>query len=119
MMGTILIIEDDEDIRANLAAILLLKGFAVIESANGKEALQRMRAEVPPSVILLDLRMPIMNGWEFLAALGEDAQLAKIPVIICSGDGSIDPRTIARNAIAYLRKPFELSELLDLVAPFR
>lgn len=118
-MGGILIIEDDEDIREDLTAILTVKGFSVAASSNGKEALSRLRKETPPSVILLDLRMPIMNGWEFLAEQHEDPELARIPVIICSGDANVDPATIADNAVGYLRKPFELSHLFSLVAPYR
>jgi len=111
----ILIVEDDEDIRDNLSAILVRKGWQVSLSANGVEALEQLRAHEPPRVILLDMRMPVMNGWEFLAAAKEE--LAGIPVIICSGDGNVDPQALA--AAGFLRKPFELSHLFSLIQPYR
>jgi CheY-like chemotaxis protein len=116
----ILIVEDDEDIRSDLIAILSVKGYSVAGSANGQEALAHLRAPstsvAPPAVILLDLRMPVMNGWEFLAAQKEDPALSAIPVIICSGDGNVDPKSM--SAAGFLRKPFELSHLFSLLKQY-
>jgi CheY-like chemotaxis protein len=110
-----LIVEDDEDIRVNLSDILKRRGWEVSTSANGVEALAELRAHRHPSVILLDMRMPVMNGWEFLAAAKEE--LTGIPVIICSGDGNVDPEALA--AAGCLRKPFELSSLFSMLQPYR
>ncbi len=117
MVGGVLVVEDDEDIRTDLTAILRVKGFVVEEAANGKEALARLRAGERPCLIVLDLMMPVMNGWELRAAMRADAELARLPVVVVSGKGRIPPdeeRTLAPAAV--LVKPFELSELLDLVA---
>jgi CheY-like chemotaxis protein len=120
MGGGILIVEDDEDIRHDLAAILRVKGYGVEALPNGREALELLtRATATlPSLILLDLMMPVMNGWEFLAAQRERSELAGIPVIILSGDGNIDVRALSENAVGFLLKPFELSQLLTLVAKY-
>lgn len=116
MAGGVLIVEDDEDIRSDLGAILRVKGFAVDEAANGKEALARMRAaESPPCVVLLDLMMPVMNGWELRAAMQADTRLAAVPVVVMTGAGR-EHAPIAADAV--LLKPFELARLLDLVARF-
>jgi CheY-like chemotaxis protein len=119
MAGGVLVVEDDEDIRADLTAILRVKGFAVDEAANGKEALARLRDGERPCLMVLDLMMPVMNGWELRAAMLADGDLAKVPVVVVSGKGRIPPdeeRTLAPAAV--LVKPFELSELLDVVARF-
>ena len=119
MAGGVLVVEDDEDIRADLTAILRVKGFAVDEAANGKEALARLRDGERPCLMVLDLMMPVMNGWELRAAMLTDGDLAKVPVVVVSGKGRIPPdeeRTLAPAAV--LVKPFELSELLDVVARF-
>jgi CheY-like chemotaxis protein len=116
-MSGVLIVEDDEDIRSDLSAILKVKGWDVCASSNGAEALEHLRANGRPSVILLDMRMPVMNGWEFLAVQKEDPALAEIPVIICSGDGNVDPDAV--RAAGFLRKPFELSHLFSLLQPYR
>jgi CheY-like chemotaxis protein len=119
MAGGVLVVEDDEDIRADLTAILRVKGFAVDEAANGKEALARLRDGERPCLMVLDLMMPVMNGWELRAAMLADGDLAKVPVVVVSGKGRMPPdeeRTLAPAAV--LVKPFELSELLDVVARF-
>jgi CheY-like chemotaxis protein len=117
MAGGVLIVEDDEDIRADLAAILGLKGWPVEQAANGLEALEHMRRELP-CVVLLDLMMPEMNGWELRAAMKNDVRLRDVPVVVVSGAGRLDESTAALDAAAVLPKPFELAQLLELVARF-
>ncbi len=117
--GGVLVVEDDEDIRTDLTAILRVKGFTVGEAANGKEALARLRAGERPCLMVLDLMMPVMNGWELRAVMRADDALAGIPVVVVSGKGRIPPdeeKTLAPAAV--LVKPFELSELLELVARY-
>ena len=119
MAGGVLVVEDDEDIRADLTAILRVKGFSVDEAANGKDALAQLRNGATPCVIVLDLMMPVMNGWELRAVMLADPALAAIPVVVVSGKGRIAPeeeRTLAPAAV--LVKPFELTELLDVVGRF-
>src|SRR3954463_8703954 len=84
-MGRIvLIVEDDEDIRTTTADILLDEGYSVRLAANGKEALGWLRAGLRPCVILLDLMMPVMSGYEFLKTLRAEAELSRIPVVVVS-----------------------------------
>jgi CheY-like chemotaxis protein len=115
----VLIVEDDEDIRADLTAILRVKGFSVTEAANGKEALARLQGGERPCLIVLDLMMPVMNGWELRAVMIADAALAAIPVVVVSGKGRItsdEEQTLAPAAV--LVKPFELSDLLEVVGRY-
>jgi CheY-like chemotaxis protein len=119
MAGGVLIVEDDEDIRADLSAILRVKGFSVDEAANGRDALARLRAGDPPCVMVLDLMMPVMNGWELRAAMRDDPALRGVPVIVVSGAGRIaDADVVVLDPAAVLVKPFELSQLLELVARY-
>jgi DNA-binding response OmpR family regulator len=117
MAGGVLIVEDDEDIRADLAAILDLKGWAVEQAANGLEALERMRVELP-CLVLLDLMMPEMNGWELRAAMKAELRLREVPVVVVSGAGRLDEVVATLDVAAVLPKPFELQQLLELVARF-
>jgi DNA-binding response OmpR family regulator len=117
MAGGVLIVEDDEDIRADLAAILRVKGFRVAQAANGVEALERMRAELP-CVVLLDLMMPEMNGWELRAVMRADARLSTVPVVVVSGAGRLDEAAATLDAAAVLPKPFELAHLFELVGRY-
>jgi CheY-like chemotaxis protein len=114
MAGGVLIVEDDEDIRADLAAILRLKGYQVEQASNGHEALVCMRRALP-SVVLLDLMMPEMNGWELRAVMREDQRLRDVPVVVVSGAGKLEEAAVTVEAAAVLAKPFELAHLFELV----
>ncbi len=117
--GGVMIVEDDEDIRADLCAILRVKGFTVEDAANGRDALARLRAGTRPCVIVLDLMMPVMNGWELRQAMRAEPALAGIPVIVVSGAGRIpDDEAATLAPAAVLVKPFELAELIEVVSRY-
>jgi CheY-like chemotaxis protein len=119
MACAVLIVEDDEDIRSDLTALLRIKGYVVEEAADGSEALARLRGGAAPCLIVLDLMMPVMNGWELRNVMRADPELRKIPVAVVSGAGRIsDEDAKALEPAAVLVKPFELSQLLELVARF-
>lgn len=114
-----MIVEDDEDIRADLTAILRVKGFSVEEASNGRDALTRLRSGSRPCLMVLDLMMPVMNGWELRAAMRDDAALREIPVVVVSGAGRVgDDEVRALAPAAVLVKPFELSQLLEVVSRY-
>jgi DNA-binding response OmpR family regulator len=117
MAGGVLIVEDDEDIRADLVAVLRLKGFEVAQAANGVEALARMSGQLP-CVVLLDLMMPEMNGWELRAAMKTDPRLRAVPVVVVSGAGRLDDSVATLEVAAMLPKPFELQKLFELVGRY-
>jgi len=102
----ILLVEDDRSIRVALQAILEDEGYAVTAADNGRQALERLRSSAAPDLIVLDLRMPVMDGWEFRAAQKDDPKLARIPVLAISADGSA--KAAAIDAQAYLRKPLNM-----------
>ena len=114
----IAVIDDDFDIRSMLTLVLEMDGYEVVAAANGQEALERLRSGPPTALILLDLMMPVMNGWQFRAAQKEDAGLASIPVVVLSGDGNVAEKTASIGAAGYLRKPIDLEALLETVKSY-
>jgi CheY-like chemotaxis protein len=108
----ILIIEDDADVRAALSEVLLCEGYDIAEAQDGAEGLRAAR-DRRPDLILLDLMMPTMNGWDFRAAQLADPALAPIPVVVVSA--TLPDQIHAIGAVAHLHKPFDLLDLLAVV----
>ncbi|MBS1962375.1 MAG: response regulator [Bdellovibrionales bacterium] len=114
---TILLVDDDYDIRTVLCEVLESEGFAVAVAVNGREALNYLEANPVPQLILLDLMMPVMNGFEFREAQTTNPKWADIPVIIMSADGaqqSKEKQERLRGAV-FVKKPPDLSDFLDTV----
>ena len=109
-----MVVEDDELLRDAMGPLLEDEGYDVSFSENGREALRYLHSEVAPDLIVLDLRMPVMNGWEFRAIQKDDPKLGLIPVVAISADGSAQAAAI--SADAYLRKPVEPKDFLATVA---
>jgi len=109
----ILIVEDDADLREMMAQLLTLEGYRASTVANGREALEYLSGGDKPDVILLDLMMPVMDGWEFRRQQQADAQLSNVPVIVLS---ALDQnRASDVNAAAFLKKPLDFDRLMSLV----
>ena len=99
-----------------LGRFLELEGFQVELAANGRQALDRLTAGMHPCVILLDLMMPVMDGWQFRREQVRDRELADIPVIVVSAAGR--ERIAEIDANAYLTKPVDLEQLLERVSQY-
>jgi CheY-like chemotaxis protein len=110
---TILVVDDDEDIRDSLRDAFEDAGYQVRCAANGLEGLKALQQFERPSVIVLDIIMPVMRGDEFYDALQADPQLADIPVILSTSDPSHAPK-----GVPLLRKPIHLQAMLDAVGRF-
>ena len=108
-------VEDDFAIRETLRELLEEEGYRVTQASNGAEALARLRESKTPKLILLDLMMPVMDGWEFRHAIEGDPRLADIPVIVISADHGLEQKIDAMHVEGYLAKPFELERLLETV----
>jgi len=109
----VLIVEDDEDLRDMMAQMLSIEGFSAASVANGQEALTYLRGGGEASVILLDLRMPVMDGWAFRREQRADAGLAGIPIVILSGVEA--DRVHELDAAASFNKPVSFPEVVDVV----
>jgi CheY-like chemotaxis protein len=113
---SILIVEDDLDVREALTQVLEFEGYSVVGATNGREALDRLRAGALPSLILLDLMMPVMDGLQFRAAQMRDPSLAHIPVVVISADGKVDQKVASLGVAGYMKKPLDVDSLLALIA---
>jgi CheY-like chemotaxis protein len=109
-----MIVEDDPDTREMLERFLELEGFEVRTAANGQLALDALSADSALSVILLDLMMPVMNGWQFREAQVSDPKIAGIPVVVVTAAGAKDDIP-AIQADAWLSKPVDLDRLLATI----
>jgi CheY-like chemotaxis protein len=109
---TILVVEDDQDVRDAMVQVLESEGYGAAAAADGEEALTQLQGGLNPCLILLDLMMPRMDGWEFME---EQRRLeSQIPIIVVSAYGSAEQLRSA-GVIAYLRKPVDIDALLALV----
>ncbi len=114
-MEEILIVEDDADIREDLAALLKEEGYSVATATNGLEALERLRSDPLPCVILLDLMMPVMSGWDFRAKQLADPTLASVPVVLLSAATDLRRHAEQLKVADYLAKPIQLDRLFKTV----
>ncbi len=105
----VLVVDDESDIRQAVAEVLSFEGYQVMVAGDGAEALAKARA-YRPRLVLLDLMMPRMNGWEFRRAQKRDPEVSGIPVVVLSALGaeSVD-------AEGYVGKPFDVDELVSAV----
>src|SRR5437870_1634225 len=113
----ILYVDDEVALRNEIAEELREAGYEVVCLSNGREALSHLHTAPRPDLIILDLRMPIMDGWQFRVEQKRDSALSTIPVLAMSADSS--PKAAAIDADAYLSKPFDLEDLLNAVDDIR
>jgi CheY-like chemotaxis protein len=112
----LLVVDDDDELRAMLADTLIERGFSVATAANGREALSRLRSAALPAFVLLDLNMPIMNGWQFCAAKNADDALKALPVIVLSAAAKTDPASpYYLDVDEVVTKPIEVDELFSAI----
>ncbi len=113
-MSRILLIEDEPDVRAVHRRLLEKAGHEVIESTDGAEALAQLRSGPTPSVILLDLMMPKLDGWGFMEMVRAVPTFREIPIVVVSAYGSAES-VRAAGATDYLKKPVDPKQMLDVV----
>lgn len=111
-MKLALIIDDNQDIRSLIKQALEMENFEIVQAENGAIAQAKLTAGVKPSVILLDLMMPVMSGQEFLVWKNTQPSVSQIPVIVIS---ALANTTELPGTVRYLRKPLDLKSVLDTV----
>ena len=115
----ILLVEDDPDIREAIQDVLTEEGYAVAVADTGLQALDRLRSGEPlPDLILLDLMMPVMDGWQFRAEQRQHPDWDAIPVIVLSAVGNTHEKADSIGALGCLRKPLDFDRLLQLVRQY-
>ncbi len=117
-VGSVLIVDDYDDARAATREALEEDGHHVLEASNGQEALNILVATPEPRVelILLDLQMPVMDGWRFLKVLGGYVRLSRIPVLIVSAHAKALPQGIHQGIVGRLEAPYDMPRLLTMVS---
>jgi CheY-like chemotaxis protein len=110
----VFVIDDDDDTRACVCSVLEEEGYAVASAKNGREALEMLRKSEPPTLVLLDLMMPVMSGWDVLEAFRHEPKLGALPVVVftAAGDSGAADHALAKPI---LRKPIDLDLLLAMV----
>jgi CheY-like chemotaxis protein len=111
----VLVVDAYRDRRETLSIILEDEGYRVVTAAHGEQAFEHLRTGPKPDLILLDLMMPVMDGWTFRRRLREDHDLAGIPVLLISGRNDVDRHVGPLAAEGYFRKPFNVPEMLETV----
>jgi CheY-like chemotaxis protein len=111
----ILVVDDDADVRESLIDIIQDSGYEAIGAVHGQDALDRLRADNDrPCIILLDLMMPVMDGWQFREAQRNDPELANIPVVVISAYRH-RPSVTELDAAEYINKPVQIDSLMDVI----
>ena len=119
MLKRVMVVEDEVDLREMLGEILKLDGYEVSQAGNGEAALELLRGGYHPDVIVLDMMMPEMDGWQFRRLQTSAPELAAIPVIAMSGLHTVRGSVLGFGAAAFLEKPFPPDALLALLAAIR
>ncbi|MCS6802465.1 MAG: response regulator [Chloroflexota bacterium] len=114
MTKTVLVIEDDAPLRQTIQEVLEIEGYRVVTAADGEEALAQLD-RAAPNVILLDLMMPRMNGYQFAAAVARHPRYAAIPIVLLTADGRAPEKASDINAAGWLNKPFSIDELTRVI----
>jgi CheY-like chemotaxis protein len=115
----VMVVEDDRAVRESIVEILEDHDYQPMSAANGREAFERLRREVvKPRLILLDIMMPIMDGWEFRALQKDDPELGSIPVVVLTAHASVDEAVSGMRVDGALQKPLHLHKLLTTVERF-
>jgi CheY-like chemotaxis protein len=110
---TVLVVDDDLDVRETIRDVVTLIGRSVVTAEDGEAALRALEQLLErPCLILLDLAMPVMDGWQVLRAIRRDDKLARVPVVVISAHAGTHP---PEGATALLRKPVDLHVLVDTV----
>lgn len=110
----VLVVDDDSDIREAMVEILEAAKYPVVSAADGQEALTLLAGGLVPGLILLDLMMPVVDGFEVLARMSKQPSFARIPVVALSASRDIS-KALNAGAVAVLSKPYELTALRELV----
>jgi CheY-like chemotaxis protein len=114
MTAPILIVDDDAGVRATIARILEDESYEVVEATDGIDALATLDGLLP-ALILLDLTMPRMDGWEFVAEVERLGLRSSIPLVVLTADGHARQKATQLGADGYLPKPFDVDALIEVI----
>jgi CheY-like chemotaxis protein len=113
--GHILVVDDDDIVRSSMARLLRLTGYDVSTAIDGLDALAQLRAGPAPCLILLDLQMPVMDGFTFRVQQQLDSALANIPVVLMSAAPNLSEEAIRLGVAGFVQKPVDVAEVMEIV----
>jgi CheY-like chemotaxis protein len=119
LLKSILIVDDDVDVREMLSQFFSIEGYEVATARNGQDALEQLRKGQQADLILLDLMMPVMDGWQFRLEQQRDPKLASIPVVVLSAVYNARERAALLGAVDYMQKPVEFDKLIETAERYR
>jgi CheY-like chemotaxis protein len=111
----VLVVEDESDALDSIVELLEGEGYRAVGAHNGQEALDALRSGLHPRLILLDLKMPVMDGWDFCAVLAGDRDFAEIPIAIVTASASLPTLPVRRRDAGFFVKPINFERLLRTV----
>lgn len=114
--GPVLVVDDDEPFRAEIVEALQRSGYAVVSAGDGREALEYLRGDNTPALVLLDMMMPLMNGWSLFEAVKQDPRLASVPIVLLTATTGHDDAQSLPEVAECLNKPVRMNKLLSLAA---
>ena len=107
------LIVDDEEINLEILSMIISDLFTPITALNGQEALEKIYASTEPiSLVILDINMPVMNGFEFIKTIKNNPDFARIPIIVCTSDKEQEVKSLALGAVDFLKKPYDFPEII-------
>jgi CheY-like chemotaxis protein len=114
------VVDDDDDLRDILGEVIRAEGLEVVLAEHGAAALRHLRdpSAAKPALILLDLMMPVLDGWQLLEAIAADEELRAIPIVVMSAFGLRARRTLPLE-VPFVEKPVDIDDLIVLLQPFR
>jgi DNA-binding response OmpR family regulator len=118
LRSSVMVVEDDYDIREAISEVLEDSGYRALCAANGRDAIELLHSGVLPGLVLLDLMMPVMDGRELFLSMLRDEKLREIPVVVLSAQPSRDQTIDGLAPKAWLKKPVHLDTLLSTVRRF-
>ena len=115
-VGPVLVVDEDEPFRTEIVEVLRRSGYAVVSAGDGREALEYLRGDNTPALVILDMMMPLMEGWSLFEAVKHDPRLASVPIVLltCLGDNEDDIPQL--DVSGYLNKPVRMKKLLSIAA---
>ncbi len=113
--GSVLVVDDEKDARDAIVELLEYEGYPAVGAADGAEALELLERGLRPALMMVDLRMPVMDGWDFCRAVAADPRFAEIPIAIVTASASVDRLPERRRSAGLFVKPVQVSRLLATV----
>ena len=114
--GPVLVVDDDEPFRMEIVEVLQRSGYSVVSAGDGREALEYLQGDNTPALVILDMMMPLMEGWSLFEAVKHDSRLAEVPIVLLTSLNDNQNNALSADVSGYLKKPVRMKKLLRIAA---